>query len=106
MTTLKRDVKIPLSVKPRMRAAAAASKSTLGNDVAAIVTDYAEGRYTDGTGIHIDDVADPGLQDTDVKVTMNIAESTWEAARTRAILDNTTLASVVRRATLALHASE
>lgn len=103
-TLLVREVALPAEPKRKMRAAAAAAKSTLGADVAAIIAEYADHGYQgkDG-GITLANVPDPGPQSTDGRVKFSIAESVWEAARVRTIMDETTISSVIRRAAIALN---
>lgn len=104
MTTLTRDLVIPAQAKNKMKAHAIATGSTLGADLADIVKTYAEGGYTDGPGVHLDDLPDPGLSKGDAKVRMQIEESVWQQARTRTVLDGTNLATVIRRLAVGLTA--
>lgn len=106
-TTIYREVSIPREAKTKMRAHAAASKSTLGRDVAALIESYADGGLNGAEGaINIATTDDPGFKSSDVRVRLEIDESVWEQARMRTIMDETTISSVVRRAAVALTADD
>lgn len=102
MTTISRELGVPRSAKTKLRAMAAADKVTLGAKLADLVTSYAETGLTSAEAlVDITDVEDPGFRDDDVRARLDIEESVWEQARVRTIMDETTLSSVIRRATIA-----
>lgn len=99
-----KEISLPAEPKRKMRAHAAAAGSSLAADVAAIVTRYADRGYQGADGeINIANVDDPGPQLSDGRVKFSIPESVWEQARIRTIMDETTIASVLRRAAIALN---
>ena len=101
--TIRRELFVPAEAAKKLRANAAASGSTLSDDLGKLIERYADGGLQGAGGeIDIVNVADPGKSKSDKKVRINVPESIWEQARVRAIMDETTIASVVRRATLAL----
>jgi hypothetical protein len=105
--TLTREVAIPAQPKRKLRAQVTAERSTLSAAIAQIVADYAAGDYDGNEGrINIATVTDPGFSDTDGRVKFQIPESVWEQAKVRAVLDETSIVSVVRRAVVALTADD
>lgn len=103
-TTITREISLPAEPKRKMRAHAAANGSNLGADVAAMVGAYADGRYgADTPGIDVTTVEDPGPQNTG-RVKFKIDDDVWRRAAVRAAEEDTSIASVLRRASVALTA--
>ena len=102
---LTRVLALPTEEKRKLRLRAASSGTTLANDVADLIRAYADGKYDGDEGrINIATVDDPGPQDTDGRVKFRIEEAVWDQARIRAIIDETTLASAIRRIAVAVTA--
>lgn len=97
-----KEISLPAEAKKKMRVHAASAGSTLGADVAELVAAYADGKYADDTpGIKIIDVVDPGPQDTG-RVKFKVDPDVWRRAVVRAAEEDTSIASVLRRASIAL----
>jgi hypothetical protein len=101
--TVSRELFIPAATAKKLRANAAGNGSSLSADLSKLVERYADGGLQgQGGEIDIVNVADPGKSKSDRKVRVTVLESVWEQARVRAIMDETSIASAMRRATLAL----
>lgn len=98
-----KEISLPADPKRKMRVYAAASGTTLGNLVASMVEMYATGGYgPDTPGIDITTIEDPGPQNTG-RVKFKIDPDVWRAAAVRAAKEDTSISSVLRRASIALN---
>lgn len=92
-TFAKREAMIPREARQKLRQRALDHNSTMSEELALLVEDYAEGQLSLAE--------DPGPVDT-VRVRFAIPAEAWRKARSRTIEEETNISTIIRRAVAAL----